>query len=72
MRRPPVPLRALCAIARATFDPRKSDAAWREDIKCRLLAQGWRYPLQLEQIGQAMTQVEQALRREGRTRPCAW
>ena len=65
MRRPPIPFPALCVIARELLieDPRIDDSEWRERIKCRLLSRGWRYPIQLEQIGEAMRRVEQTIPR---------
>lgn len=66
MRRPAIHPRALYAIAKAVIldDPTIDDHEWRERIKWRLLDQGWRYPILLEQIGQAMTQVERTVKRE--------
>jgi hypothetical protein len=73
MRRPPITLQGLCVIARVllTEDPTMDDGEWRERIKCRLLDSGWRYPLHLEDIGEAMRRVEQKIPRAVPVPPAA-
>jgi hypothetical protein len=63
--------RTLCAIARTVIeaDPSMCDAEWKEEIKQRLIAQGWDYPERPDQIGAAMTAIEHALVRKWGPRP---
>jgi hypothetical protein len=71
MRRPPVTIRQLCAIADAVLSTNRTidDSEWRERIKCQLVAQGWTYPATPTLISEAMTRVERTLARKARARP---
>lgn len=64
--RTPVALRQLCAIARQVLeaDLTIDDAEWRERIKCRIIQLGLTYPQPLSLLGEAMTQVDRALRQQ--------
>jgi hypothetical protein len=61
MRKSPMSLRQLCALAREQLetDPTISDAEWRERIKCRIAALEYDYPRPTV-ISEAMSRVERA------------
>jgi hypothetical protein len=63
--RPPIGVRQLCVVARELLEhePDMDDAAWREAIKCRIIALGYTYPPQPHAIPDAMARVERAVSR---------